>query len=433
MGCYLAIDIGASSGRHIVEKDGVQIEVYRFSTGFAEQDGHLVCDIERLTENVIAGIEIANKRFEGITSLAIDTWGVDYVLLSGDETVYPVYSYRDTRTAKAVEEVHALIPFERLYSRTGIQMQPFNTVYQLYADKLAGRLDSVTDFLMLPEYLNYRLTGVKMKEYTNATTTGLVNAVSKKFDREITEILGLPAVLFPALHNAGETVGDLIPEMRQKVGGNVRVKLCLSHDTASAVYGIPFERRAPYISSGTWSLLGITQENAHTDPGSMRANYSNEGGIDRSFRYQKNIIGMWAVNQTAADLGLKSAVELEAAAAGSDYRETVDLNSPEFMIPGDYVGKIKRALDEKGKSAPRSAGDIAACIHHSLAYLYKVAVEELEENTGENFDELYIVGGGARNKHLNKLTEEYTGKKIIALPIEATALGNLRIQRLSDE
>ena len=234
MNYYLAIDIGASSGRHIVgwEKNNViQIkEMYRFETGFKQEEGKFICDVEKLFQNVLSGLKLAFEQYPSIESLAIDTWGVDYVLMNGDKEILPCMSYRDERTKQAVEQVHKLIPFERLYAKTGIQFQPFNTIYQLYADKLTGKLDEATDFLMLPEYLNYRLTGNKVKEYTNATTKGLVNAYTKQFDEEIITKLSLPKHLFNELHEAGTLVGELTSEVQQYVGGNCKVKLCLSHD-----------------------------------------------------------------------------------------------------------------------------------------------------------------------------------------------------------
>ena len=435
MPSYIAIDIGASSGRHIVlDGSGNLTEVYRFKTGFERVGNSLICDHERLAANVIEGIRLAFERFHDITSLAVDTWGVDYVLLEGGTGITPVYSYRDGRTAAMTGIVHKTVPFEKLYERTGIQFQSFNTLYQLYADKLSGRLGRASDFLMLPEYINYRLTGKKVKEYTNATTTGLVNVSTREFDKEIIAALGLPERLFPRLHEAGEKVGDLLPEIQNKVGGNLAVRLCLSHDTASAVYGIPFEKgeRAPYISSGTWSLLGITEKSAHTDEKSRKANYSNEGGIDRTFRYQKNITGMWAVNRAAEELGT-NAIGFTALAKESDYSFTVDLNHPDFNDPESFVGTIKRKLEKAGSPALQNAGDIASCVFHSLALLYKNALGELEDGVGQSFERLYIVGGGAKNQLLNELTEKYTGKKVIALPIEATALGNLRIQKEAEE
>lgn len=299
MECYLAIDIGASSGRHIVgwtENDRINTEeVYRFANGVKERDGRLVWDIDSLFDNVLKGIRAAFAKYPKIRSLAVDTWGVDYVLLRGEENIAPCIAYRDDRTDTAIDAVHTRIPFATLYEKTGIQFQPFNTVYRLYDDLQRGRLDGATDFLMIPEYLSYRLTGIKTHEYTNATTTGLVNAATGEYDRALIAALGLPAHLFGKLSQPGTRVGMLKPEIAQAVGGQIEVVLCASHDTASAVEGIPMTESAPYISSGTWSLLGLKVPQAITDAGSRKANYSNEGGVGY-VRYQKNIMGMWVVN-----------------------------------------------------------------------------------------------------------------------------------------
>lgn len=248
---YLAIDIGASSGRHIVgwqENGAVKTEeVYRFPNGMDEQDGHLVWDIERLEREVRTGVDKALERFPGIVSLSIDTWAVDYVLLKGNQPIYPCYAYRDGRTGQAVQAVHDILPFETLYAKTGIQFQPFNTIYQLYADRLAGRLDQACGFLMIPEYLMYRLCGVKSHEYTNATTGGMVSAESGQYDDEIIRALELPRRFFKPLQQPGTVIG--------KYKG-IKVTLCATHDTASAVEGIPMEEEGLFLSSGTWSLLG---------------------------------------------------------------------------------------------------------------------------------------------------------------------------------
>ena len=302
---YLAIDIGASSGRHIVgwkENGGIRTdEVYRFPNGVKEESGHLVWDVKSLARHVVSGVKAAFERYPHIQSLAIDTWAVDYVLMNGDEEILPCYAYRDSRTGRAIERVHKIVPFEELYARTGIQFQLFNTVYQLYEDKLSKILDGATDFLMIPEYLSYVLTGRKLHEYTNATTTGLVNARTGEYDGEIIARLGLPERLFGKLSPAGTLVGALKSEIAEEVGGQTEVVLCASHDTASAVEGIPMEGNNPYISSGTWSLLGLKVPEAITDENSRKANYSNEGGAGY-FRYQKNIMGMWVVNRLRDEL-----------------------------------------------------------------------------------------------------------------------------------
>lgn len=420
---YLAIDIGASSGRHIVgwREDGTlkTKEVYRFPNGMQEQYGHLIWDVDALLAHVKAGIAAAKAEFPEIVSLSIDTWGVDYVLLRGNEEIRPVYAYRDSRTEAVISKVHEILPFAELYARTGCQFQPFNSIYQLYADKLAGRLDGVTDFLMIPEYLLWKLCGVKAKEYTNATTTGMVSAETGEFDPEIVSALGLPP-MFPKLQAPGTVLGEY---------EGIKCLLCATHDTASAVEGIPMEGNHPYISSGTWSLLGVKTPHPITDEASRDANCSNEGGVGYN-RYQKNIMGMWLVNRLKDELCPETPFsEIVQMAAESRFAETVNANAPKFLAPDSMKAAFNAVLSAK----PQSAGDYFRCAYSSLAVSYRDALAELESNTGRTYEKLYIVGGGAKNDFLNHLTAQATGKRVIALPIEATALGNLKIQMEADK
>ena len=416
---YLAIDIGASSGRHIVgwnENGEIKTqEVFRFPNSMREQDGHLTWDLEALLTNIRDGINTAKIKFPKIESLSIDTWGVDYILLQDNKEVLPCYAYRDSRTVAHIPEVHNLVPFSTLYQHTGCQFQPFNSIYQLYTDKVNDCLEGVTDFLMMPEYLLWKLTGVKVKEFTNATTTGLVNAKTGEFDTEIIKALGLPEKLFPKLAQAGTVIGQY---------EGIKVTLCATHDTASAVEGIPMAENSPYISSGTWSLLGVKTPKPITDIKSQEANYSNEGGLGYN-RYQKNIMGMWLVNELQKELcrglGFSGIVQV---AQESKAEALLDANAPEFLAPAS----MKEAFDKATGDVLVSIGDYFRCAYRSLALSYKVALEELEKNTGTHYKKLYIVGGGAKNQYLNALTAEMTGKEVIALPIEATAIGNLKVQ-----
>ena len=416
---FLAIDIGASSGRHIVgwrENGEVRMEeVYRFPNGVTEDRGHLVWDVKALEHHVRTGIERAKAAYPDLVSLSIDTWGVDYVLLRGEEPVLPVYAYRDSRTESVIPDVHKIVPFSELYRHTGCQFQPFNSIYQIYADKKAGRLEGVTDLLMIPEYLLYRLCGVKSREYTNATTMGLVNGETGEFDGELVKKLGFPANLFPKLSRPGTVIS--------KYEG-LSCVLCATHDTASAVEGIFMDGNEPYISSGTWSLLGVKTPAPKTDISSEKANYSNEGGVGYN-RYQKNIMGMWLVNELQREICPETPFpEIVKLAEESKCEAFVDANAPEFLSPKS----MKAAFDKAAGNVFSSVGDYFRCAYRSLAISYREALRELEENTGKHYDRLYIVGGGAKNGFLNRLTEEATGKKVVALPIEATALGNLKIQ-----
>ena len=416
---YLAIDIGASSGRHIVgwqENDTIQTkELYRFSNGVQEENGHLIWNVRKLFSNVVCGILEAFKAYPDIESLSIDTWGVDYVLLKGEEEVYPVYAYRDGRTGAVIPQIHEKMSFSELYRHTGCQFQPFNTIYQLYHEKLNGRLEGVTDMLMIPEYLIWKLCGVKAREYTNATTMGMINAQTGEFDMEIVEALGYPKHLFPKLSQPGTVIGEY---------EGIRCVLCATHDTGSAVEGIPMEGNQPYISSGTWSLLGVKTPKPITDRASEEANYSNEGGVGYN-RYQKNIMGMWLVNELRRDICPELPFpEIVNAAEESTCGILVDANAQEFLAPKS----MKAAFDKATGGSLHTIGDYFRCAYRSLAVSYQKAIEELGANTRKQYEKLYIVGGGAKNAFLNHLTEEATGKQVIALPIEATALGNLKIQ-----
>ncbi len=416
---YLAIDIGASSGRHILGwKENGEIrtkEVYRFPNGVTELDGHLTWDVEALEHHVREGIDLALAEAPQIESLSVDTWGVDYVLMNGDSPILPCYAYRDGRTEAVIPLVHEKMAFSELYRRTGIQFQPFNTVYQLYADKLAGRLQQATDFLMIPEYLMFRLCGVKSHEYTNATTGGMVSAKTSEYDREIIKALDLPEGLFQPLQQPGTLIGTY---------KGIQVVLCATHDTGSAVEGIPMEGNELYISSGTWSLLGVKTPRPITDEKSLAANYSNEGGVGYN-RYQKNIMGMWLVNRLRAELcPEKPWGEITAEAEEKHFDHLVDVNDPVFLAPES----MKAAFDEKLPHPPKCAMGYFRCAYRSLAQGYRQAIEEIERNTGTTYQKLYIVGGGAKNGYLNRLTQQATGKQVAALPIEATALGNLKIQ-----
>lgn len=427
---FLAIDIGASSGRHIVGwMDGGRIhteEVYRFPNCVQRVDGHLEWDIDGMFAHVKQGIRAAFARYPQIKSLSIDTWAVDYVLLKKDEPIYPVYAYRDSRTQAVLDEVHGIVPFETLYARTGIQFQPFNTVYQLYADKKTGRLAQADDFLMIPEYLLWRLCGVKAREYTNATSTGLVNAQTRQYDPEILHALGLPEAMFPKLTAPGTVLGPLKADIAAEVGGQTKVVLCATHDTASAVEGIPMEQGdAPFLSSGTWSLLGVKLAKPITSPESRRANFTNEGGVGY-IRYLKNIMGLWIIQCVQKQLGISFAEMVELAAT-STYTRVFDVNDSRFSAPQDMRAEITAALVETG-AAPVTDADLINSVYHSLAYCYGEAYREMETVTGQHWDKLYIAGGGAKNATLNELTAHYAGKQVVALPIEATAIGNLKIQ-----
>ena len=433
---YLAIDIGASSGRHIIgyqneKNELITEEIYRFPNFLDDINGHLSWNVERLFNEIKFGIKKAILKYSNIQSVAIDTWGVDYVLMNENVEIFPVYAYRDERTEESIKLVHNIIPFEKLYEITGSQFQTFNTIYQLYKDKIDGRLENATDFLMIPEYLAYKLTGNKVKEHTNASTTGLCSLKTNNYSYEIIEKLNLNSKLFNKTYKPGTFVGNFTKDIQKELGGNIPVILCCTHDTGSAVEGIKMEQNAPYISSGTWSLLGIKHKDGINSKEAFEANYSNEYGPDY-VRLQKNIMGLWIIQNLSKEMNIGFA-EMVNLSKKSNFCNIFDVNDKVFLSTSSMKDEIINWYKNRNLDYPKSNEDLINCTYHSLAYSYKVALDELEKITKEKYSSLYIVGGGAKNQYLNELTEKYTNRKVIALPIEATAIGNLYIQMEADK
>lgn len=454
---YLAIDIGASSGRHILGtvKDGrIHLEeIYRFDNGQIRRNGHDCWDIEKLTESVKAGIEEAVSKYE-IESIGIDTWGVDFVLLDENgELCSDAVAYRDGRTKNADIEIEAsVLPFADLYSRTGIQKASYNTIYQLWALKKESpeQLEKAAHFLTIPEYLNYRLTGNIVHEYTDSSTTALLDAAKKDWDFDLIGKLGLPARIFGKLEMPGTEVG--------KYKG-VKVVLPAMHDTASAYLAVPArDDKAVYLSSGTWSLLGVENSSPITTPESCEANFTNEGGAWGRYRYLKNIMGLWMIQSIRRELnqveyvegkgseatreallniadyepGRKySFAELEMTARDSaDYNVTIDVNDQRFINPASMIGEVLSAAAEEGER-PSTIGELMRCVYRSLAECYAAAISTLSYITGKTYTSINIVGGGSKDKYLNTLTAEATGLEVFAGPTEGTAIGNLIVQMIS--
>ena len=426
---YLAVDIGASSGRHLLGwlEDGRLItrEIYRFSNAPGNSDAGLVWDVDRLYEEILNGLAVAGEMNCIPCSVGIDTWGVDYVLLDGNDAVIgDAFCYRNQRTVEAVSKVHGLLPFEKVYEKTGIQFASFNTVYQLFCDRESGKLAGAESFLMLPDYFHFRLTGVKRQEYTNATTTGMVNAKTHTWDAEILDALGFPKKLFRDLTQPRTAVGEFTDEVAKRVGYRARVMLPATHDTASAVVAAPLEEGAPYISSGTWSLLGVEQPEAHTDEAARLTNYSNEGSVDGMFRLQKNIMGLWMIQQVRHETGdAYSFEELASMARASAVTDTVCVNDDRFLAPENMTNEIASAVGRE-----LSLGEMAYVIYDSLARSYAESMDALEGITGQRYGTLNIIGGGSKNRFLNELTAKYTKRRIITGPAEGTAIGNMLMQ-----
>ena len=423
----LAIDIGASSGRHILGslQDGKLIleEIYRFENGIQNQNGTLVWNAEKLFKEVKAGIKKCKEKGKIPSTVAIDTWGVDYVLLDKDKReIFPAVSYRDSRTEMVAQRVGEILTQEALYHSTGIQKQNFNTVYQLYCDKVSGKLDNAKYFLMIPDYLNFKLTGVIHNEYTNATTTNLVNANTKTWDLDILNTLGIPEGIFQSLSLPCTKVGAFSKEIETELGFNATVIHAPSHDTASAVAACPIDENSVFISSGTWSLVGTENLYPVTTPEAMKANFSNEGGINYRFRFLKNIMGMWLFQNIRKNLDKKYTYDqMMQMAMESSYDKLIDPTDDCFLAPDNMIDAIRNYLGEP----ELPIADVLKSVYISLATSYKNTVEEIERVAGKKVDRIAIVGGGSKDKYLNKLTKEYTCKRVTVGPTEGTAIGNL--------
>lgn len=446
---YLAVDIGASSGRHILGtvKDGIITleEIYRFENGMKKVNGHLCWDAEALFSEIKAGMKKCAAAGKVPESMGIDTWAVDFVLLDSDNKVLgSAVGYRDDRTKGMDEKVYETISLEDLYLRTGIQKQIFNTIYQMMAVKqqTPEYLDKAESMLMIPDYFHYLLTGVKKQEYTNATTTQLVSPMTNTWDYELVERLGYPKKLFGELSMPGTVVGELTKEIQAEVGFNCQVVLPATHDTGSAVMAVPEAGEANkgecgdllYISSGTWSLMGTELKTADCSLESMKANLTNEGGYDYRFRYLKNIMGLWmiqSVKKELAEAGEKySFAELCEMASKETIASIVPCNDDVFLAPESMIGAVKEYCREAGQEVPETAGQLAAVIYNSLARCYGETVQEIESITGRSYEAVNIVGGGSNAEYLNELTARYTKKTVYAGPGEATAIGNLLAQMI---
>ena len=432
---YLSIDIGASSGRHILGsvENGILCleEIYRFENGIKNENGVLVWDTEILFQHIKNGIRRCREIGKEPKTVAIDTWGVDYVLLDENKKeIFPAVSYRDSRTDESAREVAAILPQSELYARTGIQKQNFNTIYQLFCDKKSGKLESAKHFLMMPDYLSFKLTGEIRNEYTNATTTNLVNAKTKQWDSYILDKLGLPKEIFRPLSLPGTSVGHLTEEVKNEVGFDCEVLLCPSHDTASAVAACPIEEDSVYISSGTWSLIGTENTEPVLTNEALQANFTNEGGIEYRFRFLKNIMGMWLFQNIRKNLDKALTYdEMMLMAIGSDFKEKIDPNAPCFVAPENMIEAVRAYLDKP--DLPLC--DVLSSVYHSLAESYKTAVKEIEKISQKDIRSIHIVGGGSRDKYLNLLTAQYTGKNVYTGLTEATATGNILSQIMHDK
>lgn len=437
---YLAVDIGASSGRHILGSlvDGkiTLEEIYRFDNGLVKKDGYLCWDMDRLFTEIKNGLKKCSEIGKVPVSMGIDTWAVDFVLLDAkDQVLGDTVGYRDHRTFGMDTKVYEIITEKELYNKTGIQKQIFNTIYQLMAVKTRNpeHMDNARSFLMIPDYFNFLLTGNKRSEYTNATTTQLVSPITKEWDLELIDKLGYNRQMFHEISLPGTVVGNFSDKIREEVGFDCEVILPATHDTGSAVLSVPAnDDDYLYISSGTWSLMGIERKEADCSKASKAANFTNEGGYDYRFRYLKNIMGLWMIQSVRHELedAYTFAELCELAKEADDFTSRVDVNAECFLSPDNMTEAIRKYCRDSNQKEPDTTGELAACIYHSLASGYADTVKEIETITGRAYSRIHIVGGGSNADYLNELTAEYTKKDVYAGPTEATAIGNILAQLL---
>lgn len=431
---FLAIDIGASSGRHILSwmEDGrLQLrEVYRFENKMERKNGHLCWDLSYLSREILNGLCRCQELNCPPDFIGIDTWGVDFVLTDGDgNLIGDAVAYRDSRTDGVRERIAKILPTEEQYSRTGIQPQTFNTIYQLCT--VQEEQEKAARLLFIPEYLNYFLTGEMASEYTIASTSGLLDCRTRDWDREMMKQLGIRTDLFGKVEMPGVSLGCFRPEVAQTVGFSAEVILTASHDTASAVLAVP-EEGSLYISSGTWSLLGTELEEPITSSESLAAGFTNEGGGFGGYRYLKNIMGLWMIQSIRSELGgAHSFDDLCHMAEDSRYDAVVDVNDDCFLAPRSMSAAVRLYCEGHGLPVPRYTGDLLQCVYRSLSESYAGAVKEVCRLTGKRFDRIHIVGGGSRDRYLNSLTAEAVGLSVVTGPTEATAAGNLLVQMIA--
>lgn len=427
---YLAIDIGASSGRHILGtvKNGKLVleEIYRFENDIKNVDRNLVWDIENLTESVINGIAKCKEIGKIPKTVAIDTWGVDYVLLDENKKeLLPVFAYRDSRTENIPQEIDKIISRKELFERTGISAYTYNSIYQLYCDKLFGKMKNAKHFLMTPDYLSYKLTGIMANEYTIATTSGLVNPNTHNWDYELIETLGFNKDMFLTLSKPATELGAFSKEIEDRVGFSATVVHAPSHDTASAVASCPIDDNSVFISSGTWSLIGTENKTPVLEFEASKNGFSNEGGIEYRFRFLENIIGMWFFQNIRKNLDKKYTYdEMMYMAKESKYEKLINPSDNSFLAPENMISAVRTYLGDENLPV----ADVLKSVYLSLAHSYDTAVKTIEKYSNKQIDNILIVGGGSKDKYLNELTAKITGKKVLTGLSEGTATGNLLSQ-----
>ncbi len=439
---YLAIDLGASSGRHILgtlENGKMELkEIYRFSNGAKKINGKRCWDIEQVFNYVVNGIKECSKLGIIPESVAIDTWGLDYVLLDeNDKMLGQAVNYRDQRTKDIYEEIFKYISKEELYKETGIQMAEFNTICQLMAVKRDEPeiLEKAKSLLMIPDYLNFLLTGIKKQEYSNGTTTQLMNAKDRHWNMNVISKLSLPTELFGELSMPGGSVGRFLPYIEEMVGFNTKVVLVPTHDTASALMAKATELpNTMCISSGTWSLVGMETEESTCTKESLEYDFTNEGGYEGIIDYLKNSMGLWMIQQVRLENNENlSFAKMCEMAEKENIESLVDANDSRFLGPDSMTEEIKQYCRETNQQVPQTVAELSKVVYASIAHSYNKILKELEQIKNTKIERINIVGGGSQADYLNRLTAEITQKQVIAGPFEATTIGNLMCQMISDK
>ena len=445
--CYLGIDFGAESGRVMAGRwDGRAMrleEIHRFPNGAVEVDGTLRWDIRRLWMETERGLGMAaSKLADAIVSIGADTWALDYVLLDAQgELLEQPWHYRDARSRGMVEKVKSRVSHERIFAESGVQFMEVNTLFQLLGamERDPRPLQQASRFLMIPDFVHLQLCGAKVSEFSNATTTQFFHPVRKSWSTDLLQALGLPTRFLPEVVMPGTKLGPVLPELRQRtgIGPNVEVIAPATHDTGSAVAGLPLAAgsagTAAYLSSGTWSLLGVELPEPNLSAEAFAGNFTNEGGIDGTYRFLKNIMGLWLVQQCRVAFAKRGGETdygalVRAAEGAPAFRSLIDPDDACFLNPPEMPEAIASFCRETNQPAPSTEGEFVRCALESLALKYAFVLERLEQITGLAISVLHIVGGGSRNRLLNQFTADACGIPVLAGPAEGTVLGNLLVQ-----
>jgi rhamnulokinase len=443
---FLAIDLGAESGRAILATlDGEQLslaDIHRFPNGPVRLPDGLHWDILRLWSEIKTALHIAaHKHNVQLAGIGIDTWGVDYGLLDRTSALIGnPYHYRDHRTDGMVEEAFKRLPRELIFDLTGIQFMQLNTLYQLFSMVVqqAPELQIAETFLTTPDLLNYWLSGRKVCEFTMATTTQCYDPRRCEWSQSLLEALSIPARIFPEVVQPGTVLGEVLPEIAEEIGcGHVPVIAPACHDTGSAVAAVPAENKNfAWISSGTWSIMGAEASDPIVNAQSLKYNFTNEGGVNGTWRFSKNIMGLWLVQEcrrTWARAGEELSYDeiTRLASEAGPFRSIIDVDAADFFQPGDMPARIQKYCERTHQPAPETKGAIVRCALESLALKYRWVLDRLEEMLGYRLDPIHIIGGGTQNRLLNQLTADATHRSVVAGPIEATAIGNVLMQAIA--